>query len=117
MTTTRLTGLYAMFAAAAARYSRRCSRCPTSPRRRSRGADRETVSAWAEPAQDLVGGLLTWASPERVYATYVQVFALLFPAVFLSARATRARRPGPAAASNAGAGGSRSPATGSRPAA
>jgi energy-converting hydrogenase Eha subunit A len=52
-----------------------------------------TVRAWAEPARDLAGGLLTWASPERVYATYVQAFALLFPAVFLCARAVRARRP------------------------
>jgi hypothetical protein len=52
-----------------------------------------TVSAWADPARDLVGGLVTWASPERVYATYVQVFALLFPAIFLCALAVRARRP------------------------
>jgi hypothetical protein len=52
-----------------------------------------TVSAWADPARDLAGGLLTWASPERVYGTYVQAFALLFPAVFLCARAVRARRP------------------------
>ena len=52
-----------------------------------------TVSGWAEPARDLVGGLVTWASPERVYATYVQLFALLFPAVFLCARAVRPRRP------------------------
>lgn len=51
-----------------------------------------TVSAWADPARDLVGGLLSWASPERVYATYVQAFALLFPAVFLCAWAMRARR-------------------------
>jgi len=52
-----------------------------------------TVSAWADPAQDLVGRLVTWASPERVYASYVQVFALLFPAIFFCARAVRARRP------------------------
>lgn len=52
-----------------------------------------TVAAWADPARDLVGGLLTWASPERVYATYVQAFTLLFPAVFLCAWAVRARRP------------------------
>ena len=51
-----------------------------------------TVSAWADPARDTVGGLLTWASADRVYSTYVQVFALLFPAVFLCARAVRARR-------------------------
>jgi hypothetical protein len=52
-----------------------------------------TVRAWAAPARDLLGGLLTWAPPERVYATYVQAFALIFPAVFLCARAVRARRP------------------------
>ena len=52
-----------------------------------------TVRAWAAPARDLIGGLLTWAPPERVYATYVQAFALIFPAVFLCARAVRARRP------------------------
>jgi hypothetical protein len=51
-----------------------------------------TVSAWADPARDLAGGLLTWASPDRVYATYVQGFALLFPAVLLCAWAVRARR-------------------------
>lgn len=51
-----------------------------------------TVSAWADPARDLAGGLLTWASPDRVYATYVQGFALLFPAVLLCACAVRARR-------------------------
>ena len=52
-----------------------------------------TVRAWADPARDLISGLLTWASPERVYATYVQAFALTFPAIFLCARAVRARRP------------------------
>jgi hypothetical protein len=60
------------------------------------GADElqnRTVAAWADPARDLVGGLLTWATPERVYATYVQTFALLFPAVLLCAWAVRARRP------------------------
>lgn len=51
-----------------------------------------TVTAWANPARDLVGGMLTWASPERVYASYVQAFAVLFPAVFLCARAIRAGR-------------------------
>jgi hypothetical protein len=52
----------------------------------------ETVRAWADPARDVVGGLLTWASPERVYATYVEAVAVLFPAVFLCARAVRAHR-------------------------
>ncbi|MBA3383473.1 MAG: hypothetical protein H0T20_02325 [Actinobacteria bacterium] len=53
-----------------------------------------SVSAWADPGRDLVGGLLDWASADRVYSTYLQAFALLFPAVFLCARAVRARRPG-----------------------
>jgi hypothetical protein len=60
------------------------------------GADElhsRTVAAWAGPTRDLVGGLLTWASPDRVYATYVQAFALLFPAVLLCALAVRRRRP------------------------
>ena len=52
-----------------------------------------TVAAWAGPTRDLVGGLLTWAAPDRVYATYVQAFALLFPAVLLCALAVRAQRP------------------------
>jgi hypothetical protein len=54
-----------------------------------------TVSAWAEPARTVLSPLLTWASPDRVYATYTQVLALAFPAVFLTALATRARRPLP----------------------
>jgi hypothetical protein len=53
----------------------------------------DTVAAWAEPARELAGGLLTWASPDRVYATYVQAFALLLPAVLLCARAARSQRP------------------------
>jgi hypothetical protein len=52
-----------------------------------------TVSAWAEPARDLAGGLLTWASPDRVYGTYWLAFWVLFAAVFACARAVHARRP------------------------
>ena len=52
----------------------------------------ETVAAWAEPGRELAGGLLTWASPDRVYATYWQIFALLVPAMFLCAHAARGRR-------------------------
>jgi hypothetical protein len=51
-----------------------------------------TVSAWAAPGRDVAGGLLTWASPDRVYSTYVQGFALLFVGVFLCALAVRSRR-------------------------
>lgn len=54
-----------------------------------------TVAAWAEPARELAGGLVTFASPERVYASYTQVLALLFPAILLTALATRAQRPVP----------------------
>jgi hypothetical protein len=51
-----------------------------------------TVSAWAEPGRDAAGGLLTWASPDRVYSTYVQAFAILFVGVLLCALAVRSRR-------------------------
>ena len=54
--------------------------------------DIATVSAWAEPARDLAGGLLTFASADRVYATYLQLFALLFPAVILCAWVVRTQR-------------------------
>lgn len=54
-----------------------------------------TVSLWAEQGRDLAGGLLTWASPERVYSTYVQAFAVLFAGVLLCAVAVRrSREPG-----------------------
>ncbi|HET9544325.1 MAG TPA: hypothetical protein VFO88_01980 [Gaiellaceae bacterium] len=58
------------------------------------GAEEETgtVAVWAEPARELAGGLLTWASADRVYASYTQVFALIVPAVLLCAWVTRARR-------------------------
>jgi hypothetical protein len=52
---------------------------------------KSTVSAWADPARDLAGGLLTWASPDRVYATYVQVFAVLFGGLLLCATVVRAQ--------------------------
>jgi hypothetical protein len=58
------------------------------------GAEEETgtVAVWAEPARELAGGLLTWASPDRVYASYTQLFALIVPAILLCAWVTRARR-------------------------
>jgi hypothetical protein len=91
---TRLTGFYALIAAGAALLL--SPLLALSYFETNEGADElETgaVSAWADPARDLVGGLLTWASPERVYATYFLLFWVLFPAVFLCARAVRARRP------------------------
>jgi hypothetical protein len=54
-----------------------------------------TVQAWAVPARDLAGGLVTFASADRVYATYTQLLALAFPAVVLTAFAARALRPTP----------------------
>src|SRR3954468_9193228 len=51
-----------------------------------------TVSAWADPARDTAGRLLTFASHDRVYATYVQLFTLLFPAVLLVAWLTWRQR-------------------------
>jgi hypothetical protein len=61
----------------------------------SEGADElenGTVSGWAEPAADHLNGLLTWASADRVYSTYLQVFSICFPAVLLCALAIRRRR-------------------------
>jgi MFS family permease len=55
--------------------------------------DSATVSAWAVPGRHLAGGLLTWASPNRVYATYWLVFWALFALVLLCARTVHARRP------------------------
>jgi hypothetical protein len=91
---TRLTGLYALVAAGAAVLL--APLLALSYHSTAEGAqelETGTVSAWSDPARDVVGGLITWAAPERVYATYVQLFALLFPAIFLCARAVRARRP------------------------
>lgn len=51
-----------------------------------------TVSSWADPGRDLAGSLLTWASADRVYTTYFQLFAILFASVFLCAHAVRAGR-------------------------
>jgi hypothetical protein len=93
MSTARLTGLYAVLAAAAALLlSPLLALSYFATADGSEELEIGTVSGWAEPARDAVGGLLTWASPDRVYSIYVQVFALLFPAVFLCARAVRARR-------------------------
>jgi hypothetical protein len=97
MPATRLTGLYAVFAAVAvALLSPLLALSYFATAEGAEELEIGTVSGWAEPGRDLVGGLLTWGSPERVYSTYVQLFALLFPAVFLGARAVRARRPVPA---------------------
>lgn len=52
-----------------------------------------TISAWAEPGRDLAGALLTFASPDHVYSTFTLLFALLFPAVILTASVVRSQRP------------------------
>jgi hypothetical protein len=57
--------------------------------------DVATVAAWAVPARELFGGLVTWASAEAVYNTYTLILALMFPAVFVTALATHAQRPQP----------------------
>jgi hypothetical protein len=54
-----------------------------------------TVSAWAEPARDLAGGLLTFASPDHVYTWYGRAFVLVMPALALVTWLARARRPDP----------------------
>jgi hypothetical protein len=91
---TRLIGLYAVVAA--------CVGAVVSPLlalsyfATSGGVEQlqsPTVSAWAVPGRDLAGGLLTWASPNRVYGTYWLAFWLLFTAAFLCARVVHARRP------------------------
>src|ERR671914_334188 len=50
-----------------------------------------SISAWAEPARDAAGSLLTFAGPDRVYSTYLQAFAVFFPAVLLTAFLVRSR--------------------------
>jgi hypothetical protein len=91
---TRLSGLYAVIAAAAAvLLSPLLALSYFATDEGAAELEKGTVSAWADPARDVVGGLLTWASPERVYGTYWLLFWVLFAAVFLCARAVRGRRP------------------------
>ncbi len=62
----------------------------------SDGADElrtSTVTMWATPATKLAGGLLTFGSTPRVYGTYLQAFALIFPSILLCAWVARSRRP------------------------
>ena len=96
MSATRLTGLYAATAATLSLlFAPLLALAYFGTQDGAEDLEIGTVSAWADPARDLAGGLLTWASPDRVYSTYLQALALLFPAVFLCARAVRARRPMP----------------------
>jgi hypothetical protein len=54
-----------------------------------------TVSASAEPARDLAGGLLSFASPDRVYTWYGRAFVLVMPALALVTWVACSRRPDP----------------------
>ena len=54
--------------------------------------DVASVAWWASPAAEWLSPLLTWAGPDRVYSTYVQLMALLFPAVLLCAVHARRHR-------------------------
>lgn len=51
-----------------------------------------TVHAWAEPARRVFEPLLTFASADRVYATYALVVAFLVPALPLAVWAVRRAR-------------------------
>jgi hypothetical protein len=91
---TRLIGLYAVFAAAASFVL--APLLGLAYFGTEEGADElatPSVAAWAEPARDAVGPLLTFAAPDRVYSTYLQALALCFPAIVLCAWIARRRRP------------------------
>jgi hypothetical protein len=94
---TRLVGLYSVLAAAAAivlapLFALAYSRTPEG----AEEFDSATLFAgWTERGIELAGGLLTFASADRVYSTYLQLFALLFPAIVLTALLARSRRPVP----------------------
>ncbi len=51
-----------------------------------------SVAAWAVPAGETLGGLVGWASPDRRYATYTQLMAVMFPAIPLLAAVVRRAR-------------------------
>ena len=51
-----------------------------------------SVQAWAKPAHSLFEPMLTFASADRVYATYTLLLALVLPALPLAAWAVRRAR-------------------------
>jgi hypothetical protein len=53
------------------------------------------VAAWAAPARELAGGLLTFSDPDTVYRTYGKYWLVFMVAVIGCALATRVRRPVP----------------------
>lgn len=52
-----------------------------------------TTAAWAEPARNIAGPLLTFASPDVVYSVYSFLLALLFSSIVLGAVVARSGRP------------------------
>jgi hypothetical protein len=53
------------------------------------------VAAWARPAGEVAGGLLTFSDPDTVYTTYGKYWLIFMAAVLACAVAMRARRPVP----------------------
>lgn len=53
-----------------------------------------TAKAWARPARDLLDPLLSFASTDRVYATYMLLMALMLPAIPVAAWTVRQARAG-----------------------
>lgn len=51
-----------------------------------------TTAWWAEPLLQHASWLVDWSSPDRSYATYTQVIAVLFPAVLACAILSRTSR-------------------------
>src|SRR5919107_3465815 len=92
---TRFAGVYAVVAAAASVVFAPLLGLAYS--RTAEGAeefDSATVfPGWAERGIDFAGPLLTFASVDRVYSVYTQLFALLVPALLLCGLAARSLRP------------------------
>lgn len=92
---TRIASLYAVVAAAASVVFAPLLALAYS--RTAEGAEEfesaTLLPGWTERGIDLAGPLLTFASVDRVYSVYTQLFALLVPAVLLCALAARSRRP------------------------
>ena len=89
---TRFIGLYAVLAAAASLFNAPLlGLAYFATEDGSEELQTGSISAWAEPARDAAGGLLTFAGPDRVYSAYLQALALLLPAVLLVALVVRSR--------------------------
>lgn len=91
---TRITGLYAAIAAGAAIIvSPLLALSYFATEDGASELEVGSVSAWAEPARDLVDGLVTFASPDNVYFVYLKALMLIAPALVLCAFAVKSRRP------------------------